>query len=81
MMTDFIIRSCARTHDSIGEQSALPILVPMSSRLPINTSLPGSTLIRFWCRTGAEPGIGHWSFSGWFAYHEEVQRIRHNITS
>jgi hypothetical protein len=55
----------------------------MSSRLPIDTSPPGSTLNRFWCRTVAKPVIGHWSrgFSGWCAYHEEVQRIRHNITS
>ena len=35
-------------------------------------------MIRFWCRSEAEPVIGYWSktFIRWVAYHEAVPLIR-----
>ena len=53
----------------------------MSSRLPINTAPRDGTLIRFWCRSEAEPIVGYWSsaFIGWVAYHEAIPLIRHDV--
>jgi hypothetical protein len=57
-------------------------LVPVVSRLPINTAPRDGTLVRFWCRSEAEPVIGYWSktFIGWVAYHESIPLIRHDVT-
>jgi hypothetical protein len=49
---------------------------------PIATAPRDGTLIRFWCRSEAEPVTGYWSrtFIGWVAYHEPIPLIRHDVT-
>jgi hypothetical protein len=56
--------------------------MPSNDRLPLNTAPRDGTLIRFWCRSEAEPVIGYWSrtFIGWVAYHENIPLIRHDVT-
>jgi hypothetical protein len=56
--------------------------MPYSDRLSIATAPRDGTLIRFWCRSEAEPVIGDWSrtFIGWVAYHEPIPLIRHDVT-
>src|SRR3984957_9428724 len=47
-----------------------------------DTTPRDSTLIRLWCRSEAEPVVGHWlkTFIGWVAYHEDVPLVRHDVT-
>jgi hypothetical protein len=57
--------------------------MPYSDRLSISTAPRDGTLIRFWCRSEAEPIVGDWSrtFIGWVvAYHEDIPLIRHDVT-